>query len=178
MKLYVIRHGLTQNNVDKIFNGRYDEDINEIGIQQAMEASKKVKKLDIDLIICSPLLRTKHTADIINVNNIPIIYDELLVERDYGILTEKSVDSINRENIWIYNQLADYEGIEQVKDLFNRAEKFLNNIKEKYPNKNILVVTHGGIARGIYSHFNGIPSDNRLVNYGVQDNCEIKEYEW
>ena len=39
MKIYVIRHGLTDCNIKKIYNGRYDEDINKDGIKQATEAS-------------------------------------------------------------------------------------------------------------------------------------------
>ena len=38
MKLYVIRHGLTKCNVEKKYNGRYDEDIIEEGINQAIKA--------------------------------------------------------------------------------------------------------------------------------------------
>ena len=91
MKLYVIRHGLTKCNVEKKYNGKLDEDINETGIEQAKKAQKIIKDLDIDLIICSPLLRAKHTCDIINVNNIPVIYDERIEERDCGIYTGKEI---------------------------------------------------------------------------------------
>ena len=84
MKLYVVRHGRTNCNDEGKYNGKLDEDINETGIKQAEEARKKVEKLDIDLIICSPLLRTKHTSNIINANNISIIYDKRLEERDSG----------------------------------------------------------------------------------------------
>ena len=66
---YVIRHGLTKCNIEKKYNGRYDEDIIEEGINQAIKASHIVKNLDIDLIICSPMKRTKHTMELINVNN-------------------------------------------------------------------------------------------------------------
>ena len=38
MKLYVIRHGLTKCNVEKKYNGKLDEDINEVGIKQAQKA--------------------------------------------------------------------------------------------------------------------------------------------
>lgn len=178
LKLYVIRHGRTNNNDEGIFNGRYDEDINETGIKQAKNASKQVKKLDIDLIISSPLLRTKHTAEIVNVNDVPIIYDDLLMERDYGSLTGKSVKSIERGILWQYNKLAPYEGIEQAKEVIERVKKCLYNIKQKYPDKNILIVTHNGTARGIYVYFNGLPLDNNLTDYGKHKNCEIKEYEW
>lgn len=44
MKLYVIRHGNTDSNRLDIYNGKLlNEDINNIGIKQAQEASKKIK---------------------------------------------------------------------------------------------------------------------------------------
>ncbi len=94
MKLYVIRHGETTSNVLDIYNGSLlDEDINDNGINQAIEASKIVKKLDIDMIICSPLLRTRHTCDLINSNHINVIYDKRLEERNYGHLTNTKIDN-------------------------------------------------------------------------------------
>ena len=85
MKLYVIRHGRTKCNDENKYNGKLDEDINETGIEQAKKASEEVKNLDIDLIICSPLLRTRHTCELVNINNVPVIYDKRLEERDCGI---------------------------------------------------------------------------------------------
>lgn len=73
MKLYVIRHGRTKCNDEHKYNGKLDEDINETGIEQAKKASEEVKNLDIDLIICSPLLRTRHTCELVNINKVPVI---------------------------------------------------------------------------------------------------------
>ena len=36
--------------------------------------------------------RTKHTCEIINANNIPVIYDDRLIERDGGVLTNTVLD--------------------------------------------------------------------------------------
>ena len=178
MKLYVIRHGKTNSNDQGVFNGRNDEDINGVGIVQATEASMKIKNLNIDVIIASPLLRTKHTARLINVNNVPVIYDELLTERDYGILTGQPYGSVEEDILWHYDRIVPIEGVEQVKDLFERVRKCMQNIKEIYPNKNILIVTHNGTARGINAYFKGLPLDSNLTNFGKLNNCEIKEYEW
>ena len=92
MKIYVLRHGQTDCNKNNKYNCRLDEDINEIGIKQAELAKEKVKKLNIDLIICSPMIRTKHTCQIINSNNIPVIYDDRLMERIGGVLTNTTID--------------------------------------------------------------------------------------
>ena len=119
MKLYVIRHGQTNMNLEERYNCRIDEDINENGIIQAKEASKKIANLNIDLIICSPMKRTRHTAKIINSNNINIIYDDRLIERDGGILTGTSIyDSLD---FWDCNSKNKYDGLETINELFKRA---------------------------------------------------------
>ena len=159
MKLYVIRHGNTDSNRLDIYNGKLlDEDINNIGIKQAQEASKKIKNLNLDLIICSPLLRTRHTCDIINSNKIKVIYDDRIEERNCGVLTNTKIDNL-----------------ETVPELFKRVNLFLDEIKKKYRGQNILLVTHGGVARAIHFYFNELPEDGQVEKY-LPDNCEIREY--
>lgn len=176
MKLYVIRHGRTNCNDENKYNGKFDEDINNKGIEQAKRASNEVEKLDIDLIICSPLLRAKHTCNIINVNKVPIIYDKRLEERDCGILTNEKLGEFYNTDYWNYYSSKKVEGLETISELFKRVSIFLDEIKEKYKDKNILLVTHGGVARGVYFYFNSIPEDGNLESFG-SGNCGIKEYE-
>lgn len=159
MKLYVIRHGNTDSNRLDIYNGKLlNEDINNIGIKQAQEASKKIKNLNLDLIICSPLLRTRYTCDIINSNKIKVIYDDRIEERNCGVLTNTKIDNL-----------------ETVPELFKRVNLFLDEIKKKYSGQNILLVTHGGVARAIHFYFNELPEDGQVEKY-LPDNCEIREY--
>ena len=176
MKIYVIRHGLTKCNIEKRFNGRYDEDIIDEGINQAIKASYIVKKLDIDLIICSPMKRTKHTMELLNVNNIDVIYDDRLMERNTGKLTLKKIGKFYDNEYYNYYSTKIIEGLETLPKLFNRVHSFLDEIKIKYKNKNILLVTHGSVARAIQFYFEKIPEDGMLLNISGQKNCEIKEY--
>lgn len=177
MKLYVIRHGLTKCNVEKKYNGRYDEDIIEEGINQAIKTSQIVKKLDIDLIICSPMKRTKHTMELVNENNIDVIYDDRLMERDNGKLTLTKIDEYYDNEYYNYYSTKPIEGLETLPQLFNRVHSFLDEIKSKYNDKNILLVTHGAVARAIQFYFEKIPEDGMLLKISGQKNCEIKEYE-
>ena len=176
MKLYVIRHGRTKCNDEGKYNGSFDEDINETGIEQANEASKIVRNLDIDLIVCSPLLRTRHTCEIVNVNNIPVIYDNRIKERECGSLTCKDLGDFYQTDYWNYYSKVEVDGLESISCLFDRVKQFLDEVKEKYKDKNILIVTHGGVARGIYFYFNEIPEDGMIEQFG-SSNCGIKEYE-
>ncbi len=175
MNLYVIRHGRTNNNDKHLFNGGTDEDINQTGIQQAKMAKEKIKSLPIDLIICSPMKRTKHTAQIINDKEIPIIYDERLIERDAGELTLKPNEAVDGEAYWNYHSTK-YKNLETVPELFKRVHPVLDEIQEKYKDKNILIVTHNGVARAIYAYFYGLPEDGNIRNIGIHENCEIRKY--
>ncbi len=175
MKLYVIRHGQTNDNIHNIINGRSNEELNEIGKEQAREMRKKVEALDIDLIICSPLIRARQTAHIINAKNIPIIFDDRIIERDSGEYTNKHYSEVDREDFYNYYSNTKYQYAETIKDVCDRVKDFLDDIKIRYQDKNILLVTHGGTSRAIYVYFNGVPKDGKLLSYG-QKNCEIKQY--
>ena len=178
MKLYVIRHGQTDCNLNGRYNCRYDEDINENGIEQAKEAGEKVRKLDLDLIICSPMKRTRHTCELVNVNNVPVVYDDRLMERIGGVLTNTPVEEeyYNKEYYNYYSKVIP-DGLETLPELFKRTHGFLDEIKVKYANKNILLVTHGAVSKSIEFYFNDLPEDGNIVNATEQKNCQIKEYE-
>lgn len=175
MKLYVARHGRTDNNDRGVFNGRNDEDINATGIRQAEELREQTKSLPIDLIFCSPMLRTRHTAAIVNCNHLPILYDERLLERDSGEFTLKPEKDMDLEEYWNYYSATTMQ-TESIPELFARVHALLDEIKEKYEDNNILIITHNGVARAIYAYFHAIPEDGKLLQWGRQKNCEVREY--
>ena len=101
MKIYVTRHGQTDWNVQGKTQGRADIELNEVGIKQAKQTKEELKNIDIDLIICSPLKRAKKTAEIINEGrNIPIIFDDQIIERNFG---EFEGEKIKFDEFWDYN---------------------------------------------------------------------------
>lgn len=175
MKIYVMRHGRTDDNDKQILNGRNDEDINSTGIAQAEAAREIFEKLPIDLIVCSPMLRARHTAEVVNTKNLPVVYDERLIERDTGELTGRHISGEFRDVYWNYYS-REYD-VEHVDELFSRVNPVIDDIKAKYKDKNVLIVTHNGVARAIYAYFNGIPEDGNILNIGTHKNCEIREYE-
>ena len=176
MKLYVTRHGQTDGNLYRIMDGIKDIDINEEGIKQANITKELLKDVQFDLVICSPLIRTKHTMEIININEAPVIYDDRIIERDCGEFLGMSWDIFDRDWYWNYNNKTIYEKAESIDTLFKRVYEFLDDIKEKYKNKTILLVTHNGVSKVIDCYFNGVPADGKLQVIGLK-NCEVKIYE-
>ena len=175
MRILVTRHGQTNWNVERRIQGRTDVELNNKGIEQAYETKEKLKSENIDLIICSTLKRAKQTAEIINIDrNIPIIYDERLIEICYGEIEGKLHDDFDYDGFWNIVDTHEYKDAENVNNFIKRIYEFLNEIK-KYKEKDILIVTHNGVCRAINTYFNGIPKDKDITNLGI-DNCEVVEY--
>ena len=95
------------------------------------------------------------------------------MERIGGVLTNTKIDDYYFTDYYSTNIL---EGLESLPELFNRVHSFIDEIKEKYKDNNILLVTHGAVARVIQFYFEPIPEDGMLLNISGQKNCEIKEY--
>ena len=75
-KLYIVRHGKTDWNVQGLMQGSIDISLNEEGVEQAKELSKMIDLSKIDICICSPLKRAKETAELIVGNKKKIILIE------------------------------------------------------------------------------------------------------
>lgn len=172
--LYVIRHGEVDTNIKNQVNGWNEKKLNNKGVIQAKEAMNNVEKLNIDVIFCSRLPRTKQTCYLINKNKIPVIYDERLKERNANSMTYASVKTLDNK-IW-YDKSKDiiYKDTEGFKNIIFRVFRFLEEIKKDYKDKNVLLVTHGDICKAIYLYFN--PNTLDISDYH-QDNCEIVFYE-
>lgn len=176
--IYITRHGQTDWNVQKKVMGRCNEPLNEKGFSQAEETRQKLLNTDIDLIIYSPLKRTKQTAEVINKNrNIPIIYDEKILERDFGEFEGKETKDFDFHGYWDYYKNEHYESAENIQDFFKRVYEFLDDITKKYNDKNVLIVVHGGISIPANCFFNKIIPKGSLVDAGlVLGNCEVATY--
>ena len=174
MKIYLVRHGQCDSNVRQIYN-YINEDLNKKGIKQAKELSKQINDIDYDIVISSPLIRAKHTAEIINVKNKQIIYDERLREREHGSLEGQSVEVTDREDYWNYYTDKKYGTEESIPHLFERVKVFLDELKEK-DYKSVLIVAHSGVSKAFYAYFNCIPEDGKFLNLGLK-NTEVKEYD-
>lgn len=173
MQVYIVRHGEVPHNALKQYNNE-NEDLNENGIRQANELKEKIKNINYDIIISSPLLRAKHTAQIINVNNKKILINDKLKERDSGDLSGKPLTVTNRDEYWNYNTTIRYGTSENIREFFKRIYNFLEDLK-KEDYESVLIVAHSGVSKAFNGYFEGI-KDGMFLDRGLK-NCEIKEYE-
>lgn len=84
-RFYFLRHGETQWNKDKIVQGQWDSQLNDVGRAQALRAAEVLKSEPIARIVASPLSRTKHTAEAVAAQNgLEIMFDDDLMECNLG----------------------------------------------------------------------------------------------
>lgn len=163
MKIYVVRHGLTNSNKTKRLNGqRIDEPLEPEGIIEVEEASQNLPD-GIAKIYASPMTRTRQTAEILNKKlNLEISYHPELMEVDFGAFTQRSwldiIEEFGEDSLTSYrSQQYDFtsHGGDSAKKVHTRVKKILAQIKESHPRENILIVAHGGIVRALYYMYHG-----------------------
>lgn len=176
MVLYAVRHGQTNKNKYGLVQGQTEADLNEVGIKEAEKLKKLVESLGIDVVISSPLRRAKDTAKIITDNKFPINIDDRLIERDWGMCEGANIDQVDTVKCWNFFLNTDANGIEKVQDLLYRVSEFLEDIKVRYHDKNVLVVTHSAILRAIHYSLHPIPEDGDMSKLELP-NLRIIEYE-
>ncbi len=172
MKIYIVRHGQILSNLIERHTIN-DEDLTLVGISQAKDLSKKIGKLDFDIVISSPFIRAIHTANIINTKNKKLIIDDRIRERSSGDLSGKPHSLVNRDEYWNYFTTIQYGTSENIKDFFERVNDFINELKTK-DYDTVLIVTHSGVSKAFSAYFEGI-KDGLFLNRGLK-NCEVKEY--
>ena len=178
MKIYYVRHGQTDWNLArKMQGGETEKELTSTGIEQAKQTKKELENAKYDIVICSPMHRAIQTAEIINKDrNVPIITDERIRERKLGELEGNKVTDETEKKIWDYNLNYQIPNGENIHDFEKRIDEFFDDIKEKYHDKSVLIVAHGGIAKVIKAHLYGMPESQNLAEISM-NNCEIIEFE-
>ncbi len=155
MKIYAIRHGLSECNKRGVINGqKINDSLTEDAYKTVMNTIPALPK-KISAIYSSDLLRATQTADIINKNfNLQISLRPELREVDFGSLTGRSWTDIENNELRglreKYKQsqydFHEFSG-ESVEDVEKRVVNFVEELKNKHNNDEVVIITHGGILR-------------------------------
>lgn len=131
-KLFLVRHGQSQWNLENRFTGWKNVDITEQGKQEAKNAGEILKNETIDVAFTSELIRAQHTLEIIlnefeNKNEIRITKHLALNERAYGDLEglnkAETAEKFGKEQVHIWRRSFDVPppNGESLKDTYNRV---------------------------------------------------------
>ena len=153
--IYFIRHGETEYNREGRVQGHLDIPLNEKGLRQAAEAREVCKDKKIDVIYCSPLERAMLTAQIINeVHGVEVVIDDRLIELHMGSVQGKTIKDCTEQEIKYAFDYPEKNGGESLPDFFKRVGEAYKDIESL--NKNVLIVSHGGVYRALYKLINNI----------------------
>ena len=175
MNLYVVRHGETIWNVEHKVQGITDIPLTEKGMKEAEELQELISTLNIDVVISSPLIRARETAKILVDFKLPINTDDRIKERDWGMNEGALIDEVDRWDCWDVILNTKVQNIECVQDFMYRVSDFIEEIKEKHKDKNVLIVTHSAVSRVIHYLLGTIPEDANLSRIDIP-NLRIIEY--
>ena len=173
--LYLIRHGQTVANVEHKISGQIETDLTPFGRDQILQTAQNLKSIGVslDLILCSPLKRTKDSAQIIAEQiPAPIIYDDGLKEFSNGIYEGTKIEDLEQMSFnppyrtagYSFSNgtdlMAAYHSFSPKYDTFcypegetklEARERFMNAIQKHLDAnsnlQNVAVVAHGGVIR-------------------------------
>ena len=150
MIIAIVRHGETDYNKQRLIQGRIDNVLNQTGKIQAetLGAYLKANNETFDVLLTSPLLRAKETAQIVGSHiNLEITKEmELLTERDFGPFEGKAVDDTLP---FITQHEYKTKGYEDNEALLKRMSDMVSTVYETYKDKKVLMVAHAHVIKSI-----------------------------
>lgn len=178
--IYVARHGETEKNRAGLLLGQKDVELNETGIEQAHELGKRMKKLNIDLIVSSPMIRAKQTAEIVNSYvHKTLKVEPRLKERNIGVYEGLTLSEVQERYQKGYTSEMAYNkkppNGESSQEVQERVFAAIDELKKNNPNKNILIISHSFIIRMINKYFNPNITADDFFDFTLK-NAEVREF--
>ena len=146
---YLVRHGEAENNVRGILNSlpiRHEYPLTERGRKQAAEAGELLQTKEADVLFSSPILRARETAEIISqATELPIIFDDRLCEAGMGVFNEHDQKEMLKKypNSTMRISPDPADGMESFLDVRGRLTALLDELKNSYAGKKVILVSHG-----------------------------------
>jgi phosphoserine phosphatase len=166
-RFLLVRHGETEWNRQKRFQGQIDVPLNENGRTQSAQAGEFLKAVQIDRAVSSPMMRPKETAEIILQHHpqVTLEFDENLVEISHGLWEGKLESEIEQEFPgelirWQQTpaavQMPEGENLQQVWERAIAAwTTLLASTADSLPLTTVLVTAHDAVNKAILCYLAG-----------------------
>jgi probable phosphoglycerate mutase len=150
--LVMLRHGVTASTERKAFSGSggtADPELTEIGREQARKAAAWLaERTSIDVIVASPMLRTRETAAAAAaVLGLPVEIDDGLIETAFGDWDGHTFAEIQERwgdelTAWLADSAVAPPGGESMDSVFERVTSARDRLLATYAGQTVLVVSH------------------------------------
>jgi len=179
LHLILVRHGETEWNAQRRYQGQSDTLLSELGRRQAELVAERLTGGKIDAVYASDLKRAWETAQIIVAKSgLQVISEPRLRELKFGVLEGLTFDEAQEQypemiNAWLEDFNRPPEGGETI-ELFNaRVVSLLNDLKAKYDEQTVMLVAHGGPLSEILRVILGLSREKRW--YLEMENASLSE---
>jgi alpha-ribazole phosphatase len=174
-EIILARHGETEWNVQEVFRGRIDVELNQRGIKQAELLAEHLSHLKLDAIYSSPLRRAVKTAEIIaRRHRLSVEIAPGLIDCDFGQWQGLHLQEVEDRYKELYNEWANSphrvkipDG-ESLNDVRKRALTVVNKVVAKHEGTTVLV-SHRVVNKVLICALLGL--DNSHFWNIRQDNC-------
>lgn len=180
MKLFLIRHGESENNYNRLYSGQCNPKLTELGRKQAEAIRPILSDINFDAVYSSDLVRARETCSLALPNAQPII-TKLMREISIGDLESQPYYIMKDENDEYGKELfknrkafnyAPYGG-ENADDVKERIAKFFKELEDK-PYENVACFCHAGISTILLSYVLSADIDRDAV---YCPNCAVNVFE-
>jgi broad specificity phosphatase PhoE len=165
-KLILARHGETMWNVEKIYRGRADVNLDEVGIKQAELLGKYLSNWRLEAICSSPLKRALDTANTVaRYQRVGVHVAAGLIDFDYGewqSLTEEEAKRVypTLHNEWLNNpHKVKMPGGESLEDVRKRASEVVNDVLSKH-HGSVVLVSHRVVIKVLICSLLGLDNSH------------------
>ena len=186
-ELLLVRHGETEWNLQKRWQGRENSPLTLVGVEAAIRLGRRLRGAGICAVYTSPLGRAAATAKLV-ANSLELAPVECtdVIERAYGVFEGRTLEQAremypaeyarNRQREWDY---ALPGGGESRADAAERGRRALLRIAEAHPGGRVLVVLHSGLLAAIMSSVLGLsPQPNADIRALALPNTAINMLRW
>jgi len=158
MEVYVIRHTPVAVGKDTCY-GQSDVSLAESFPKDFTYYENQLPS-DFDVVYCSPLKRCTDLASALKCEKIRI--ENALLEMNFGDWENKKWEDLNEAEL--NNWMADFVNVktpngENLLELAERVKLFLDELRNQQ-HKKVLLITHSGVIRCIWSYLLEIPLQN------------------
>ncbi len=177
MRIYIVRHGQTDLNIQKRMQGRKGLPLNATGLAQAEACAESLKDVAFDKVFSSPQERAVQTAEIVS-HGIKAMVDERLQPFDVGSADNLVIDDTMKLTVGLIPDPTFYTGVENPEEFVKRIFSFMDEIKSAYGGRdgNIMIAGHKCTTGCIDCYFNGMPADGDFFSRSVA-NGKFRVYE-
>jgi len=178
--IYLVRHGSTEWNEKRIWQGVVDTELSTRGIEEVEKVAEFFKNKSIDAIFSSPMRRALQTANTIaskiGYDSDKIIIDNRLRECEIRLWNGKTNEEIAQLYAmqfqeWFTNLNSNIAGVESLESVQKRMYDSLMDVIVHFTNKNVIIVSHAIAMRMLISKIlNLIPPDH--LNFTL-DNASV-----